>query len=83
MRCIMCPNEIDPERLELLPQTRVCQKCAATGPQAPDIRAYNIYNHKTGGEIEICSESAFALHQLAFRRVGQQSNLRRVSPSNS
>jgi hypothetical protein len=32
MQCIHCPNEIPPERLEALPETRTCVNCSDVQP---------------------------------------------------
>jgi hypothetical protein len=82
--CTSCQNEIDPERIELLPNTLVCSECAKEGFNQPGaIRAFLVFGHKTGGDIEIVPESTYELHKKAFNRIGQQSILRRVSPSKS
>lgn len=81
VRKCACGNTVEHERIELL-NSYVCSKCANAGvAQPPPVRGAMIYGHKTAGEIEIMPESTFTLHKQAFRRVGQQSNLRRVSPS--
>lgn len=33
MKCATCPKEIEPERVEFLPHTRICSICARTRPE--------------------------------------------------
>lgn len=47
--CESCGTEIPPERLEILPDTRVCVGCS-TEPRAV---GFQIYAHKTAGEVFI------------------------------
>lgn len=83
MRNCACGLQVEPERIELL-DSYVCAKCAKSGIAQPStIRGAMVYGHKTAGEIVIMPQSTYELHKQAFRRVGQQSNLRRVSPSHA
>ena len=49
--CVDCCNEIAAARLEFLPDTDYCVKCA--DKHNPPVRARIIYSHKTAGELFI------------------------------
>lgn len=85
MKC-GCGNDIEEERLELLPDTKVCCKCAHKGfGQPPEEKGAMIFDHKTGGQLIIMSADAFSDYKAKSRRVGQMSVLRSsgISPGNS
>lgn len=49
MRCEDCECEIDPIRLEYLPDTKWCKSCS--DKHTPKAVCRMIYPHKTGGEL--------------------------------
>ncbi len=51
MNCFECGNEIAVARLNAMPDTEYCIKCA--DKNAPPFVARMIYNHKTAGEVFI------------------------------
>jgi len=55
MNCYDCENEISPARLEALPDTNYCVKCA--DKHAAPVVARMIYSHKTAGELFIATGS--------------------------
>lgn len=78
-----CGSEIEEERLEVLPDTLVCCACAKEGyNQPPKTKGFMVYDHKTGGTLCEVPESTYELYKQTFDRKGQQSVLRKVSPSN-
>ena len=80
MECSNCNNQIDEERLELLPRTKICSECAQQIPFTP-MKGAMIFDHKTGGQLQVMGDKEYELYSKTFRRVGQQSILRPVSPS--
>lgn len=80
--CICCNCKINPIRIHLCPETKVCTVCAKHGHgQPPPVKAIMIFDHKTGGELHYMSEGAFQETKRLTNRKGQTSILRKVSPS--
>ena len=56
MKCLSCESCIELERLEVLPETKVCSKCARQGMgQKSKVKGVVVYGHKTAGYIQILS----------------------------
>ena len=53
MNCLDCENPISPARLEAMPDTNYCVKCADN--HAAPVVARMIYSHKTAGELFIAT----------------------------
>lgn len=51
MNCTICDNEIDPLRLEVIPETTLCFDCSSK--HAPSKVGYMVFSHKTAPEIVI------------------------------
>jgi hypothetical protein len=59
MNCVTCTLPIEQERLEILPETRVCSCCAQQGAsQKSRPKGVMVFGHKTGGYIQIISEES-------------------------
>jgi hypothetical protein len=59
MNCLSCKLSIETERLEVLPETKVCSCCAKRGmDQKPKPKGVMVFGHKTAGAIQIISEDA-------------------------
>lgn len=68
MNCVSCGNEIDPERLEVLPHTKTCVNCSREGRNV----GFMEYGHKTAGYIQIvrCNdEEGLRRAKRAYRRA--------------
>ncbi len=52
-KCSDCFSDIPPARLEAVPHTEYCVKCA--DKHNPPVRARMIYSHKTAGELFIAT----------------------------
>lgn len=62
-RCDDCGAPIERERLEILPTTGACAKCAKAKP-AQGIRSFMVYGHKTAAvPIHINESNAEAVRQ--------------------
>jgi len=59
MNCRLCTNEIEPERLEILPSTVACSTCANKHKMGVPRRGVMIYDGKTAGTIQIMSDKLF------------------------
>ena len=72
MKCGMCENDIEPERLEILPDTPFCSSCARL-VKTPERRARLVFSHKTGGEIQSLPADVFeSSRQYCEGREGQR-----------
>lgn len=82
--CSVCGAIINPVRLSICPDTIVCTQHAQAGYCQPaPVKAMMIYDHKTAGTICYMSEKTFDESKRLSDRVGNQSILRKVSPSKS
>jgi RNA polymerase-binding transcription factor DksA len=77
--CSFCFNDIEAERLEVLPKTNVCSKCSHSAPGANEkMHGAMQYDHKTSASLVVMESRAFTLYKKVFVRVGQSTNLKRV-----
>ena len=85
MNCALCTISIEAERLELLPDTKVCSCCARNGAgQKSRPKGVVIYGHKTAGAIQILSPENFAEHRRYNpygRHTGRGSGVHRMMSS--
>lgn len=62
--CLSCTSQIELDRLEVLPDTRVCASCARQGNgQRPKVKGSMCFDHKTGGSIQVLTPQEFAQHR--------------------
>ena len=66
MICRACNNIIESERLEILPNTAMCAKCAHTYNFVKPRKGVTIHTHKTGSDIQIVSASFFEKNKKYF-----------------
>lgn len=59
MNCKVCLNIIEPERLNILPNTVFCALCAQKYSNVKPYKGVNIYSHKTGGELQVMTHSHY------------------------
>ena len=65
MNCTKCQNKINPLRVKALPKTNVCVECS----NIEAVSGFMVYDHKTAGTINICSqEVAEEIRRLGDRR---------------
>ena len=58
MKCERCDKEIEPDRLRVLPETRICAACAkALNP--PRAKGAMIWENKTAPTIQIMSAETY------------------------
>lgn len=87
MNCLSCESPIEFERLEILPNTRVCSCCAKQGMgQGSKPRGVLVFDHKTGGSIQILSAEAhkeWKRYNPYGRYTGRGSGVHRMMSSSA
>jgi RNA polymerase-binding transcription factor DksA len=79
-KCRSCSNDIELERLEILPNTCACASCAQKmklGGSGPKGRI--VYSHKTAGEIQIMTERSFNETKMYYEPNGARSSVKNFS----
>lgn len=59
MNCARCDKEIPPERLEALPDTKICVPCVMKDGDVPLKKGRLAFDCKTNGEIDIVTPDQF------------------------
>ena len=85
MDCTGCSGSIEPERVEIIPTTKVCSKCAKA-INTP--RPYGIvcFDGKTGGTLQVVSKENFVDYRRNNpygRNTGRGSGIHRVTKTTS
>ena len=87
MNCLSCTLPIELERLEILPDTKVCSCCARAGNgQKSRPRGVMVFGHKTAGAIQIISEDAhkeWKRYNPYGRYTGRGSGVHRMMSSSA
>lgn len=87
MNCNNCSNTIEIERLEVLPETKMCSVCARLNAKnAKTVKGYMSFDHKTGGTLQIVSHEMFKeyrRHAPYGRNTGRGSGIHRVTKTTS
>lgn len=78
MKCATCINSIEDERLSVLPQTRICSKCAQR-VNPPRVKGRMVYFHKTAPVIEVMDEETFKENSKYYPRTGRGSGVHAMS----
>ena len=79
--CRICTNEIEVERLEILPNTVACAACANKHNITKPRKAFTVHSHKTGSEIQIVSADYFEQNKRYFIPDGAKSAVKNFSKS--
>ena len=82
MICANCDSLVEDERLQMLPQTRVCASCARQYVKLKPKKGIMIYGHKTAGEMQVVSVDCFKDYRRLNpygRHTGRGSGVHRVS----
>lgn len=80
MNCGRCGNLIEPERLNILPNTLICSKCARLR-NVKKVKGAMIWSHKTAPTIQIMSEDLFNEDWKKYNPTfGRGSGVHRMSP---
>ena len=82
MLCYNCQVQIEQERLDILPDTKVCSDCANKYKRTERPMGIMVWGHKTAGEIQIVSQENFIeyrRHNPYGRYTGRGSGIHRVT----
>lgn len=79
MNCRVCQNNIELERLEVLPSTVFCSSCAHKHNVVKPRFGRMIYSHKTGAEIQIMSSQSFKETKAYYEPIGARSCVKNFS----
>ena len=82
MLCANCSSQVENERLEILPDTKVCSNCANKYKRTERPKGIMVWGHKTAGEIQIVSHENFReyrRHNPYGRHTGRGSGIHRVT----
>lgn len=74
--CKVCSSMVEDVRIEL--GLTICKRCAHLGYDEPKKVGYMFYEHKTGGMLQVVSQSAFDDYKFKSSRKGQSSTLNNV-----
>jgi len=81
MTCCNCYNPIEPERLELIPNTQLCGGCARHFNVGKKKKGHMIFGHKTGAEIQVLSAETFESQKKYWTPNGARSAVKNFSKS--
>lgn len=81
MICRCCNNQIEPERLEILPSTVFCAPCARKNDFVKPRKGIMVYTHKTGGELQTMTADYFEKNRNYFIPIGARSVVKNFSKS--
>lgn len=80
--CRCCnTNTIEPERLEILPNTLVCSVCARQHDFVKPRKGIMVFSHKTGGELEVMSADFYNKNKAYWTPNGARSCVKNFSRS--
>lgn len=73
MYCKHCANQIEQERLDILPNTVFCAPCAQTLNLVKPRKGIMVYEHKTGGTLQTMSADFYEKNKKFFVPNGTRS----------
>lgn len=79
MYCKHCANQIEPERLEILPATVFCAPCARTLNVVKPRKGIMVFDHKTGGTLQTMSADFYEKNKKYFIANGARSVVKNFS----
>jgi len=79
MNCRPCGNQIEDERLEVLPNTVFCSACAHKFNFIKPRKGVMVFTHKTGGELQTMSADYYAKNKQYFVANGARSVMKNFS----
>jgi Prokaryotic dksA/traR C4-type zinc finger len=59
MNCVHCNKPIPQERLDAIPDATTCVSCLKATGDVPRKKGRLVFDHKTGGQIEVLSPNQF------------------------
>ncbi len=81
MTCCHCFNSIEPERLELIPNTHVCGGCARLFNVGKKKKGVMVSTGKVGSEIQVLSHSCYLNQEKYLKANGAFSVIKNFSRS--
>jgi len=63
MNCSRCKNPIPQERLDVVPDATMCVSCLKKAGDVPTKKGRLVFDHKTGGQLEVLSPKQFEAMQ--------------------
>lgn len=79
MICRLCNGLIEPERLEIVPNTVACSVCANKHNLGAARKGRMIFDNKTGGTLQIMSEEVFNNTRRYYEPDGARSVMKNFS----
>lgn len=79
MYCKVCANQIEQERLDILPNTVFCAPCAQKLNVVKPRKGIMVFTHKTGGELQTMSADFYEKNQKYFIAQGARSVIKNFS----
>jgi hypothetical protein len=79
MNCRICNNSIEPERLSILPNTVACSTCANKHKLGTPRLGRMVFDHKTGGTLQIMSQELFNNTKMYYEPIGARSCVKNFS----
>ena len=79
MICRTCNNEIEQERLDVLPNTVQCSSCAHKYNFIQPRKGIMVFSHKTGGELQTMSADFYSKNKKYFVANGARSVVKNFS----
>jgi hypothetical protein len=79
MNCRTCDNDIEQERLEVLPNTVQCSACAHKYNFIQPKKGIMVFTHKTGGELQTMSADFYSKNKQYFVPNGARSVMKNFS----
>lgn len=73
MYCRHCANQIEPERLEILPATVFCSSCARTLNVVKPRKGIMVWHSKDCAEMQTVSADYFEKNKDYFQPIGSRS----------
>jgi len=79
MICRCCNNQIEVERLEVLPSTLFCSTCAHQHNFVKPRKGIMVFEHKTGGTLQTMSADYYDKNKKYFVANGARSVMKNFS----
>ena len=79
MICRCCNNQIESERLNILPNTVFCAACANKHNVVKPRKGIMVFDHKTGGTLQTMSEDFYNKNKQYFIPIGARSVVKNFS----
>jgi hypothetical protein len=73
MYCKHCANQVEQERLNILPNTVFCASCAQTLNVVKPRKGILVFDHKTGGTLQTMSADFYEKNKQYFIPNGTRS----------